>query len=619
MTPHLYVLSIGPVQGFIAAARRTRDLWMGSLILSEISKAAAKKIADSGGELIFPALAAGSKDLEPAFPPGNAQSNPANLLKAFSVANVIRAVIPENIECSLQEFDRDVKDAAKAEWMKYANSTLFIINKNDPGAINSIWDEQVKDVIEFYSAWVPLGDNNYPIAQKRLMRILTARKATRDFKPASVHWGVEKSSLDGARESVLEKRTHLSKDLTLRLRLTKSEHLCAVGLTKRLGGSKVPFPPVSRIALDPWIRGIENSKKQSAIDSLGKIKDLCQGEKSFCSGTGTRLYQKFPFDGQICYQERLKGLRGDIETLEKDFHGDKALQSDLSSLNEIEEHAAKLWEVFGEPNPYLAVMVADGDRMGKVISNIDSSQRHREFSKALADFAGKTRNIVENECHGVLVFAGGEDILAFLPMDTCLRTARKLHDMFGELLAQFPDEEGNCPTLSVGIAIGHFLDPLEDLLEYGREAEKDAKDPDRNGLAVHLHTRNGGDPIKVRDQWDSTSNESLDRRLDTWIGMYRDKKFPDGAAYDLHQLAGDYTGWKDIPAGMLSKDVERLLKRKRAEGGMKSIEEEDIKTLLNGVATPEDITRRAEELILARRIDAVARQASGPVQEETTL
>ena len=39
---YLFLASIGPVQSFIASARRTRDLWFGSMLLSELAKAAAK-------------------------------------------------------------------------------------------------------------------------------------------------------------------------------------------------------------------------------------------------------------------------------------------------------------------------------------------------------------------------------------------------------------------------------------------------------------------------------------------------------------------------------------------------------------------------------------------------
>src|SRR4051812_21339594 len=57
---YLFLVSIGPVQDFIASARRTRDLQFGSQLLSELAKAAAKKIVDENSvngleNLIFPA------------------------------------------------------------------------------------------------------------------------------------------------------------------------------------------------------------------------------------------------------------------------------------------------------------------------------------------------------------------------------------------------------------------------------------------------------------------------------------------------------------------------------------------------------------------------------------
>src|SRR4028119_921975 len=36
---HVLIIAIGPVQDFIASARRCRDLWFGSWLLSELSKA----------------------------------------------------------------------------------------------------------------------------------------------------------------------------------------------------------------------------------------------------------------------------------------------------------------------------------------------------------------------------------------------------------------------------------------------------------------------------------------------------------------------------------------------------------------------------------------------------
>jgi len=44
---YLLICSIGPVQDFIATARRSRDLWYGSWMLSELAKSAAWYIANT--------------------------------------------------------------------------------------------------------------------------------------------------------------------------------------------------------------------------------------------------------------------------------------------------------------------------------------------------------------------------------------------------------------------------------------------------------------------------------------------------------------------------------------------------------------------------------------------
>src|SRR5690606_36119506 len=63
MTAHLLLITLGPVQDFIAQARRTRDLWYGSHLLSELGRAAARALLDGGAQLIFPALKAGDPEL----------------------------------------------------------------------------------------------------------------------------------------------------------------------------------------------------------------------------------------------------------------------------------------------------------------------------------------------------------------------------------------------------------------------------------------------------------------------------------------------------------------------------------------------------------------------------
>ena len=66
MKQYLMEIAIGPVQVFIASARKLRDLWFGSLLLSELSKAVARAAAHHAGQgnisFIFPAVDAFSAD-----------------------------------------------------------------------------------------------------------------------------------------------------------------------------------------------------------------------------------------------------------------------------------------------------------------------------------------------------------------------------------------------------------------------------------------------------------------------------------------------------------------------------------------------------------------------------
>jgi len=601
MTAYLYVLSIGPVQDFIAAARRTRDLWFGSHLLSDISKTAARTIAKNGGELIFPALKAGDDRL-------NSSTDP----DAFNVANIILAELPEGTKPS--KLNEKAKLAAREQWKHYSNEAK---DKAGSAIRQDIWTDQIDDVIEFYAAWVPLGES-YQEARMSVMRLLAGRKSIRDFKPAKGRPRIPKSSLDGARESVFKKDETISKWLSLQMRLNDGEQLCSVGLTKRLGGGRVAFPSVIRVALDPWIRGIRRNPCDEANGLLDDICKLCKVENSFSSGTGDRLYQDFPFDGQIFYPSRLARAKENLKDISSDSDKANPFRGDLNKLEQIEEKIIRLQKKdngglgFGEPNPYLAIIVADGDRMGKTITIIDSKEMHQEFSGQLAKFATDARRIVEEKHRGCMVYSGGDDVLAFLPVDKCLEAARNLHDTFEDLLKAYPDEKGKTPTLSVGIAIGHFMEPLEDLLEFGRAAEKSAKEPDRNGLAVNLHTRSGGDPITIREQW----KHGLDERLSEWVKMHLEEKFPDKAAYDMRQLAEDYRDWAGVSQELLSKDMKRLLKRKRTGPEADEIHKDDIEKLMKNVSSHEDLCRLARELVLTRSIAEVKRLTREPVRKE---
>ena len=93
---YYFICSIGPVQDFIANARRSRDLWYGSWILSELSKAVAREINEqSRNSLVFPAPAPGD---EISLLPGSSLNSPN---KIAAVIDVDPKLLAQNIEIAL--------------------------------------------------------------------------------------------------------------------------------------------------------------------------------------------------------------------------------------------------------------------------------------------------------------------------------------------------------------------------------------------------------------------------------------------------------------------------------------------------------------------------------------
>ncbi len=562
---YLLAIAVGPVQEFIAAARRTRDLWFGSYLLSEVSRDVANSVEKNGGKLIFPATT-----------------------NAENVANVIlgelQEVLPRDIVAS-------AKQAADNCWKRFATQA----RKTAANAIQEeVWDSQLNDVIELYAAWVVRTDN-YRKDRASLMRLLAGRKNCRDFQQSLFEdKQLPKSSLDGQRTSVFvqpksrSSRDELRRTWPVALRLSPGEELDIVGVTKRLGiqpDETTPhYPSVARVAAETWLSGLRERNQQGLAALEVACKELV---KKGLSSVGEKKYQYFPYEGTVIFKDRHADLQSE-------------LNRDESALDTVK---AALNAAGGEPRPDLAVLVADGDRMGASISRLESPNDHRKFSTALAGFADDAKRIVTKHC-GVLVYAGGDDVLAFLPVDQCLKCAKALSDRFAALLAGYMSDEEKSPTLSVGIAIGHFMENLEDLLEYGRAAEKAAKKvKDKNALAVHLHKR-GGAPIRIRDTW----SNSPETRLERFAGLMNDGTIPTRLPYDLRTMARVYEGWEDADAAIRLDLIRLIVKKKKKDRGDETVRQALHNDLVG--MDSEKLSILADELLVARLIAEAMQQAN---------
>jgi CRISPR-associated protein Cmr2 len=322
-------------------------------------------------------------------------------------------------------------------------------------------------------------------------------------------------------------------------------------------------------------------------------------------------YARFPFEGTAVYRQRHHDLIGETSVEEQRSQHELQFRPLRDALRRVEVFAREVG-LGGEPSPYVAVMVADGDKMGAAISGLSAPTAHQEFSRELTRFAAEATRIVRDQ-HGVLVYSGGDDVLAFAPVDKCLTCARALHTLFHETMAKaFPDTKAeDLPTLSVGIAVGHFMENLEDLLAFGRAAEKHAKKPDRNGLGVHLHKR-GGSPVKVRKQW----TDNPDKRLATYADWFLDNAISNRTPYELHRLATVYENWPtESLRAAITRDAVRVIEKKRP-GGEKTEAMQKIRAAVEGrVNSANDLRELADELLIARQLGVAPRQSGGGRQQ----
>jgi CRISPR-associated protein Cmr2 len=539
MTAHLLLVTLGPVQDFIAQARRTRDLWYGSHLLSELSRCAARALLEGEAQLVFPALPKGHPELDPCPTPLRNGTPPLN------VANKLLAVVEPGLPP--EKLARDVREAVASYWR---DTIAADVKKKCAGlladGIDAVWAEQIDTFIEFSASWAPLGE--YRDARRRVEGAVAGRKTMRDFGPWTRERGpVPKSSLDGARETVLRPKDARQAALVHRYRIDGSEQLDAVGLVKRAGGEPEQFVPVVNVALASWVE----LAVRIAPAELGKLRSACQALGISPVSRDLPCARPFPFDASVLLPSRLRSV-----FKERELGGDPEAWG--------RQHVRPVIDRVSEPFPYVACLVADGDRMGRAISWLGSAVEHRSFSEALSRFAGTARTVVEQEHRGALIYAGGDDVLAFLPLPEALSCAERLRNHFTEAIASacpsIPADQR--PTLSVGLGVGHVMESMGELLSLGREAERNAKRV-RNALSVLVDKRSGG-----RHSWRAQWNEDPARHLQESIQLLR-HQLPSRKVYEIANTlrrlpepgaSGDFH-W----ARILALEVRRSLSRVEQE------------------------------------------------------
>ncbi|MBV8857225.1 MAG: type III-B CRISPR-associated protein Cas10/Cmr2 [Acidobacteria bacterium] len=634
---YLLAISLGPVQEFIATARRSRDLWFGSWLLSELSKAAAESIASDDGlaSLIFPATA-DPEDLKAGSPFAVANKSVAVVKDPAASAQKAKEAVHGRLRVLAEQVYAGIAERHAREAIKEGiDSYLYA----------SAARAQVDDLVEFFWAAYPCPDSSneekYGEARERVESLLTASKVTRDFRQVQPlteegGWGsnAPKSSLDGQRESVIDDDAykegasrHLSPGKLRRVfGVRPGERLCGVGLLKRLGNrdNEEKFFSTSHVAALPLLERLkkrDSPKVSEAINTyIARLRAALNLKDRELGGVPSSApyvvhpvfsrvvgRERVGYDGHLLFAERL------VDYLDEKPESQKAkadLEAARTALSDF-----LLAAVDGvQPLPYYALLLADGDYMGAAISTLKTREDHRNLSEHLTAFAKAASEIVIAEHDGSLVYAGGDDVLAFVPLHRALQCARALSERFRDELKDFNGKtEGQPPTLSVGLVVAHHMDALSDALALARSGEREAKRvKGKNALAVTVSKR-GGEDMTVKGSWGA-----IDRRLLRLVQLHLEDAVPDGAAYELRNLdlilkvnseehAKEY---KTLGPAVRAEAI-RVLSRKRGRHGESEIAESVLAELTQYISADDKGTspasnpritvgQLADELIVAR-------------------
>lgn len=559
-------ISIGPVQGFVAQSRRTRDLWGSSYLLSFLSAHAMHGANEVGGKIIQPVV-----DDDPLYRwvTGDREDNPPQV---GTVPNHFVVKVDGHVPAVAKAAEESLilawKQVCDVVWDRFVAHACAAGNDTE-----AIWNRQVGGFWEIMWTAGPSGDCDGLLARRKHWRNHRPPNEPGD-KCTVMHDLQELSGYIRARNSSLQD------EFWKRIRngvgpldLRDNEHLCAITLVKRL------FPRVVRQALGwnvdashwlstvyvggvPWIRRVVSTVPQRAADYADTVRRRAQdyvfpverppfgldvpAARNFPKLDANYLHRHFVTSERLCPLVESAGTDAREELAEL-----------LKTIYDAEDEEGRH---LGPPPSFYALLVADGDRLGRLLGKFGDET----VSKCLRVFTGGVPDIVK-EYDGVTVYAGGDDVLTMLPVQTALTCAEALSEGYRNAFAN-TDASGEA-TLSAAVVLAHVRLPLNYALgEARRLLDGVAKDGNGRNSLVAAVLKPGGPYCQWVTTWARHSPDGDARALDQLHNLVRqlgtnaaEPGLSSGVVYRIRDTLTRLCGWEQWQPGHwgdLPKDLD---------------------------------------------------------------
>lgn len=589
---YLIILTFGPVQTYISQARRTQDLLQGSRILSHLADEGVRYITNQRADVasvIYPTL----------------QNNLPDEIAGTPNRIVARV---QGSQADAVDIANGVKSAIENTWQALSDTVLaYFISHVMPDtegedSVREIWQRQRDSWLEIYYV-VREENGDYDSDITATNEDLAARKMIRNFGQIE-EYGL-KCSITGEHEALYngvsyrqfwEKVKNHQPNLSL---FGQHERLSAIATIKRIAHDcyaplklENRFPSTSSIASIPFKFDVlsmiasdrDTSDLETAIteyvNSLLKMfkqeKDLFIKHAEYFG----QLENKIPdavlsepivkqfrrIDGDFLYEDTL------ISTTVQEYSNHEPKPDDLNHARKTLGRLVSTASSYGiaPPQPYYVILSMDGDNMGKLLGCVSHPDEHTKFSDVLARYAeADVIRIVQDENLGRLVYAGGDDVMALLPVRNALTVANALRQAFTKTVrdGKVKNKKGNLieATASTGLAFVHHTHNLQQAVDEANNAQKnDAKKrQDRNALAIRL-LRRSGEPRFMQHDWhfdDKNVNEDhLTKRIQQIVIAFSDGGLSRTLPYDLANIHYSM-GTSTMPPQAIKDEMVRVVRR----------------------------------------------------------
>lgn len=511
--------TLGPVQGFVAQARRTRDLWAGSFLLSYLSGQAMRHVLAEGGAIHFPHVHEPDRTItDPllrAIDTVHREDRCSGGPAVGSLPNRFVAWLPEGADPAGlgQAVLTAWQKVTDTVWKQYVQPAAHLGRNTE-----AIWRRQSEGFWDM--AWA-VGEEPSLLDQRKNWRTHVPTTEPGDkctlmgnLQELSGHIRTSRTGRDQQEEFWRRLCRPLGD-----LELGEDERLCTISLVKRLfplvaeeairwrvASGYPSYPSTVYLAAVPWLAQQCRDRPAAAAaygDLAARLLPSAHREPSGRFPVLKTATTDHPaarslirLDGNCLFPEALVNPRLWPPGTE-------------AARDELRVALERLTAGLGPPSPYYAVLLMDGDNMGALLRERSPQQ----ISAGLAAFTERVGPLVEGE-NGVLVYAGGDDVLALFPLPYALGAAARLRAAYCQALAEHIGGVAAAPTISAAIVYAQYHAPLQHVLRWAHELlDHDAKDDTgRDSLAVGLWQSGGPTlrwaapwPVLVRDQADGST------------------------------------------------------------------------------------------------------------------